>query len=61
VQIESSCIECNRLRGGFRCEAFPAGIPPEILTGVHDHREPYEGDHGILFEPVKQAKEPAAA
>ena len=34
------------------CEAFSSGIPNEILQGEHDHREPYSGDHGILFEPI---------
>jgi hypothetical protein len=31
------------------CEAFPDGIPLEVLVH-HDHRKPYLGDHGILFE-----------
>jgi hypothetical protein len=34
------------------CKAFPSGIPDEILQGEHDHREPYSGDNGILYEPV---------
>lgn len=33
------------------CSAFPDGIPPEIFLGENDHTQPYEGDHGILFEP----------
>ena len=45
------CIFCKHLKfGSTKCEAFPAGIPDVILFGSHDHRLPYEGDHGILFE-----------
>ncbi|WP_157610426.1 hypothetical protein [Spirillospora albida] len=32
------------------CEAFPERIPDEIYRGGFDHRGPYEGDRGILFE-----------
>lgn len=33
------------------CEAFPAGIPDEILREGFDHRNPFEGDGGIQFTP----------
>lgn len=33
------------------CAAFPAGIPDMIARSGYDHRNPYEGDGGILFEP----------
>jgi hypothetical protein len=32
------------------CEAFPEEIPDEIFFGHNLHREPYLGDHGIIFE-----------
>lgn len=34
-----------------RCAAFPNGIPDEILRLGFDHRMPFDGDGGIMFEP----------
>lgn len=36
------------------CDAFPDGIPEEIWVGDNDHTKPYEGDHGIQFEPIEK-------
>ena len=33
------------------CDAFPDGVPSVIQLNRHDHRSPYPGDNGILFEP----------
>ena len=49
----SQCIRCEHNLGGGLCEAYPAGIPDEILTNEHDHREPLAGDNGIRFEPIE--------
>jgi len=53
----TDCFGCSRLdkwkRWGVAicCEAFPSGIPEEILTGQVSHTTPYPGDHGLLFDP----------
>ena len=36
-----------------RCDAFPGGIPEEILTGEFLHIRPFEGDKGIQFEAIQ--------
>jgi len=31
-------------------------IPHPIRNGKHDHRVPFPGDHGILYEPDETAR-----
>jgi hypothetical protein len=50
------CLGCRRFvvadREPLTCDAFPSGIPEAIIMNGADHREPYPGDGGSLFDPV---------
>ena len=51
------CSTCVHFigRGGNRmlvCEAFPEGIPDDILLGWSPHTGAVEGDNGIQYTPV---------
>lgn len=48
------CPSCKYYIGDRHCKAFPDwdGIPVEIFTGEHDHRDPWPGDNGIRWEPA---------
>lgn len=56
---EPLCMKCRHLfenspgQYGFRCAAFPHGIPEEILSGEVKHTRPYPGDNGIRFEAAE--------
>ena len=49
------CMLCKHFRdvafAHATCDAYPDGIPPAILFWEHDHRIPFPGDRGTLFEP----------
>jgi len=49
---EIQCHVCRHYHDDGNCDAFPGGIPHEILAHEHIHTEPYEGDGGILFEEI---------
>ena len=44
------CMMCRNYIGNLQCKAFNGQIPYAILSGRHDHREPFRGDNGIRFE-----------
>lgn len=47
------CYSCQHWdKDMSTCEAFPEGIPVEILTGSNFHRETIKGDHGLQYEPL---------
>lgn len=37
----------------FACEAFPKGIPEEIMSGNNKHTESVDGDNGLTYEPLE--------
>jgi len=46
------CYNCQYYIFDNNCEAFPEGIPKEILTGEFDHTTIHpDQDNDILFEP----------
>lgn len=51
--VPAICLACKLLQmndGDPNCEAFPEGIPAEILLGGFDHRGAFPGDGGVRFE-----------
>ncbi len=56
--MSEQCVNCTNFhddKNGTFCAAFPTGkgIPEEIITGLHDHTEPFKGDRGIRFEKIE--------
>ena len=47
------CYGCLHKHPDLTCDAFPACIPNEIMLSEVDHRKPFTGDAGIVFEPKK--------
>lgn len=47
------CMFCKHHHGDLTCDAFPDGIPEDILLNEFDHVESYDGDNGIQFEAIE--------
>lgn len=62
--IAVDCLYCIHLRDLINNEeiptydAFPQGIPIEIMDGQDFHRIPYDGDSGIQFESIEKFEKP---
>ena len=54
-KLYGQCIDCKKYINFISCMTFD-NIPMKILTGEHDHTEPYPGDNGIQFEPTEDAE-----
>ena len=52
IGLRPMCDACTHLfeGEGWRCAAFPNGVPESILDGTKDHRRQVAGDQGIRFE-----------
>lgn len=51
MEPQGICHRCTHRRRAFpaTCDAFPDGIPIQILIGDFIHTTPYPGDKGITF------------
>ncbi len=47
---EPQCSGCAHANADNTCKAYPDGIPLEIVSGEHDHTEPYPGDNGMRYK-----------
>lgn len=54
-RVSPDCLQCTRFHHADMdqdaCDAVPSGIPSEIWGLRRDHREPFEGDGGLLLDP----------
>jgi hypothetical protein len=57
LSIFSPCIDCRNYLVAYTCKAFPEGIPQQFLDGGHDHKTPFPGDHGIMFEGMTETEQ----
>lgn len=60
IVIESRCapcLLCRHLKKGFECDAFPDGIPDEIIGGKNRHTTPLpDQGNDIVFKLFKEAE-----
>nr|BDD47035.1 hypothetical protein 6 [bacterium] len=49
----NQCMICKHYWLMQECEAFPEGIPEEILTNEFLHTKPHPEDQNIRFKEIK--------
>ena len=47
------CVHHHGQQSITTCDAFPEGIPEEVMSASADHMEPIPGDSGITFVSVQ--------
>lgn len=63
TRLPPQCLACAHWQSPFDrgdmteeptqlCTAFPKGIPYRIWWNKADHRQPYQGDNGIRWQPM---------
>ena len=52
-QYISDCLTCARVFPGGKCEAYPDGIPSDIMLGEVDHRKKRPGDNGLKYKRAR--------
>ena len=50
VKDVPACIKCKHYIADGTCEAYPSGIPSEILIGGNKHSTKMPGDNGIQYD-----------
>jgi hypothetical protein len=52
------CVFCSHWHrvnlNGMTCEAYPEGIPKDIILNRQDHRQHLPDDQNIKFNPIDQ-------
>ena len=58
TKIVPQCTKCKHLHRDTKkrgtCDAYPKGIPWQIISNEHDHRMPFKGDKGIRFKRLHE-------
>jgi hypothetical protein len=55
ITLEPVCFKCKHFdQETSTCPAFEGDIPGDSLNGINDHKKSFEGDHGIMFEPIEE-------
>lgn len=53
------CLMCKHLKKNITCEAFPNGIPEDIVGGTNDHSQKHpDQENDIVFEKIENKKGP---